>query len=110
MSAKVGFSSAVLFFAVLGLIGLTAAPAVAVKEFKDAFRAKYIKPDSTAAKDVALAQAFCEARCTVCHADGDDKKIRNDYGKQIAKLVSKIVDGKNRGGIPEGWVSIFMQR
>jgi mono/diheme cytochrome c family protein len=71
------------------LIGFTASPAVAVKEFKDAFKAKYVKPDSTAASDVALASAFEQASCTVCHAPGDDKKIRNDYGKQLAKLLSK---------------------
>lgn len=75
--------------AVLALIGLTASPAMAVKEFKDAFKAKYIKSDSTAANDVALAQAFDQASCAVCHAGGDNKKIRNDYGKQIAKLVHK---------------------
>ena len=85
-------------FAVLGLIGFTASPAVAVKEFKDAFQAKYVKPDSTAANDVALAEAFRQASCTVCHAAGDNKKIRNDYGKQLAKLLSKK-DKKNKAKI-----------
>jgi hypothetical protein len=89
MKKQYGFSSAVLFLTIGGLIALTASPAVAVKEFKDAFKAKYVKPDSTAANDVALASAFAEASCTVCHAGGDDKKIRNDYGQQLAKLVSK---------------------
>ena len=98
MSKKVGFSSAVLFLAVLGVIDFTASPAVAVKEFKDAFKAKYVKPDSTAANDVALAKAFDQASCTVCHAGGDNKKIRNDYGKQLAKLVSKK-DKKNTAKI-----------
>ena len=98
MSKKVGFSSAVFVLAVLGLIGFTASPAVAVKEFKDAFRVKYVKPESTAANDVALAAAFSQASCTVCHAGGDDKKIRNDYGKQLAKLLSKK-DKKNKAKI-----------
>ncbi len=89
MSRKFGFSSAVLFLATLGLIGFTAAPAVAVKEFRDAFQAKYVKPDSAAASDVALAAAFDQASCYVCHAAGKNKKIRNDYGKQLAKLLSK---------------------
>jgi hypothetical protein len=93
MTKKFSFSSAVLFLAVLGLIGFTASPAMAVKEFKDAFKAKYIKPDSTAANDVALATAFDQASCTVCHA-GESKKVRNDYGKQVAKWVSKR-DKKN---------------
>ena len=50
------------------------------------------------ANDVALAEAFREASCTVCHAGGENKKIRNDYGKQLAKLVSKE-DKKNRAKI-----------
>ena len=98
MSKKIGISSAVLFLAVLGLTVFTASPAAAVKEFKDAFQAKYVKPDSTAASDVALAAAFRQASCTVCHAPGDNKKIRNDYGKQLAKRVSKQ-DKKNKAKI-----------
>ena len=89
MSMKSGVSSAVLFLAVLGMIGFTASPARAVKEFKDAFAAKYVKPDSTEANDVALAKAFRQASCYTCHAPGDNKKIRNDYGKQLAKVLSK---------------------
>jgi hypothetical protein len=88
MSKRVGISAAVLGLVVIGLIGVTATPAMAVKEFKDAFRAKYIKPDSPAASDVALAEAFDKASCTVCHV-GENKKVRNVYGKQIAKLVTK---------------------
>ena len=98
MSTKFGYSSAFLFLAALGMIGFTASPAVAVKEFKDAFQAKYVKPESTQANDVALATAFRQASCAVCHAGGANKKIRNDYGKQLAKLVSKQ-DKKNRAKI-----------
>jgi hypothetical protein len=89
MSRKMGFSSTVLFLAVLGLIGFSASSALAVKEFKDAFQAKYIKPGSSETNDVALAQAFERANCSVCHAGGNNKRIRNDYGKQLAKLVRK---------------------
>ena len=98
MSKKFRLSTAVLFLAALGLTGLAATPALAVKEFKDAFQAKYIKADSTEANDVALASAFDQASCTVCHAAGDNKKIRNDYGKQLAKLVTKA-DKKNKAKI-----------
>ncbi len=97
MSMKLTLSSAVLFFGVLGLIGVTASPALAVKEFKDAFRAKYVKPDSSDANAVALANAFDQASCTVCHV-GDNKKIRNDYGKQLARLLTKE-DKKNKAKI-----------
>jgi len=98
MTKTVRFSSAVFLLAALGVLGFTAPSAWAVKEFKDAFQAKYVKPDSTAANDVALASAFDKASCTVCHAPGDNKKIRNDYGKQLAKLVSKA-DKKNKAKI-----------
>lgn len=94
MSKKSGFVSAVVCLAVLGLIVFTASPAMAVKEFKDAFQAKYVKSDSSSANDVALAKAFDKASCGVCHA-GENKKIRNDYGKEVAKLVSKR-DKKNK--------------
>jgi hypothetical protein len=88
MSKKFSFFSAVLFLTVLGLIGLPAKPALALKEFKEAFAGKYIKPDSTAASDVALAQAFKQVSCATCHA-GPTKKVRNVYGKQLEKLISK---------------------
>ncbi|MGA2256613.1 MAG: hypothetical protein ABSG53_18345, partial [Thermoguttaceae bacterium] len=89
MGKKFGFSPTVLFLAVLGLIGFSASSAMAVKEFKDAFQAKYVKPDSNEAGDVALTQSFERASCAVCHAGGNNKRIRNDYGKQLAKLLKK---------------------
>src|SRR5208337_315642 len=89
MSKEKVSSLAVVFFAVVSLVGFSASPALAIKEFKDAFQAKYIKPDSTDANDVALAQAFGRASCAVCHAGGGDKRIRNDYGKQLAKLIHR---------------------
>ena len=93
MRKKFGFSSTVFSLAFLGLIGFSASSAVAVKEFKDAFQAKYIKTDSTASNDVALARAFEQANCGVCHAGGNNKRIRNDYGKELAKLVRKEEKG-----------------
>ncbi len=98
MSKKIGFSSMVVFLAVLSLTGFSASSALAVKEFKDAFQAKYIKPNSNEEKDVALAQAFEQANCSVCHAGGENKRIRNDYGKQLAKLLRKE-DKRNRAKI-----------
>ena len=88
MSKRLVFSAAVICVGVLGLIGFTARPAVALKEFRDVFKTKYVKSDSTEANDVALAAAFSEANCNTCHV-GKSKKIRNDYGKQLAKLISK---------------------
>lgn len=94
MSKRVALSSIFCCLAALFLIALSATPALAVKEFKDAFKAKYIKPDSTDAKDKALAAAFDQAGCMTCHV-GENRKNRNDYGKQLAKLITKK-DKKNK--------------
>jgi hypothetical protein len=98
MSKRFVLSSGFLSLAVIALIATTAAPALAVKEFRDAFKSKYVKPDSTAANDVALAAAVDQTSCGICHADAKNKKIRNDYGKQLAKLISKK-DKKNKDKI-----------
>jgi len=71
----------------LALISLVAAPAWAVPAFNEAFKAMYVKPGSPLADKVA------EAKCNVCHgknAEGkDDKKVRNEYGKAVAKYLKK---------------------
>jgi hypothetical protein len=89
--------SSVFSLSVVALIAMSASPALAVKEFRDAFKSKYVKPDSTAANDVALAAAVDQTSCGICHV-GENKKIRNDYGKQLAKLISKK-DKKNKDKI-----------
>jgi hypothetical protein len=88
MSKRFVLSAAFFPLSVAALIALTASPAAAVKEFKEAFQAKYVKADSTAASDTALAAAVDKAACAICHA-GQNKKVRNAYGKQLAKLISK---------------------
>ena len=98
MSKRFVLSSAFFSLAVIALIAMTAAPALAVKEFRDAFKSKYVKPDSTTANDEALAAAVDQTSCGICHADAKNKKIRNDYGKQLAKLIKKT-DKKNKDKI-----------
>jgi hypothetical protein len=71
----------------LAVAALWAVPARAVKPFKDQFEAKYVKADSTAAADVALAEAVKKARCNVCH-EGKSKKQRNAYGAALNKLIT----------------------
>jgi hypothetical protein len=79
-----------------GLVAvLFATQALAVKSFRDEFKAKYIKPDSQDAKDVALRDAFDSAGCNVCHA-GESKEERNTYGKELAKLLDRKADAKNK--------------
>jgi hypothetical protein len=90
MSKRFCFSSVALILSVLCMIALTARPASAIKEFKDAFEAKYVKPDSTEANDVALAKAFKAVSCGTCHVNPQkNKKIRNEYGKELNKIITK---------------------
>jgi CxxC motif-containing protein (DUF1111 family) len=96
MSKRFVFSS-IFFSLAAALFVLSASPALAVKEFKDAFKSKYVKPDSTDPNDKALAAAFDKAGCATCHV-GDNRKNRNDYGKQLAKLIKKS-DKKNKDKI-----------
>ncbi len=97
MSKRLAYSFLFFSTSVVGLIALTATPASAVKEFKDAFQSKYVKANSTAANDASLAAAVEQAGCTICHV-GENKKIRNAYGKQLAKLITKR-DKQNKAKI-----------
>jgi hypothetical protein len=74
--------------AVLVVFGLSAAPAKAMKQFRDGFVAKYVKADSSEAKDKEFAAAVEKAKCNVCH-EGESKKQRNVYGKAVAKFLEK---------------------
>ncbi len=90
-----GLSKAVCL--VLVGCGLLAyAPRVlAIAQFKDEFEAKYVKPDSTEAKDVAFAAAVAEARCTICHA-GTSLKDHNRYGIALAGFLDRRADRDNK--------------
>ncbi len=75
---------------------LTCVPGVmAIGPFKDAFEDKYVKPDSSAPKDVRFAAAFAEARCDVCHS-GMKKEERNVYGRALAELLDWQEDRDNK--------------
>jgi mono/diheme cytochrome c family protein len=75
--------------AVAGLVlGVAVRPAWAVKEFKEGFEAKYVKPDSQDPKDVAFREAVAQAKCSVCHV-GESRKARNAYGKALGQSLRK---------------------
>jgi len=67
---------------VIGLVGLVLSlqSASALPPFNVAWKAKY-NPDEKNA-------AFVEAKCNVCHT-GDNKKMKNDYGKAVGKYLTK---------------------
>ena len=47
----------------------------------------HAKADSDKADEKTLGEAVAKAKCQVCHAEGDDRKNRNAYGKELAKLL-----------------------
>lgn len=83
----------------LGLVLAAAQPASAVKQFRDQFKARYVKADSQEPKEVSLREAFDKAGCKVCHM-GEDKEHRNAYGKALGTLVHKK-DAKDKEKIQQ---------
>ncbi len=64
--------------------GLAVRPAHAMKAFGDAFTAYYV--DGSAVKNDEFKKLAKEAKCNVCHVDGEDKKkVRNPYGEELHK-------------------------
>jgi len=78
-------------FVLVVLVGPAAEPAKAIKPFRDAFIAKYVKADSSDAKDKAFAAAVDKAKCNVCHV-GSSKKDRNAYGAALDSLLERKTD------------------
>lgn len=89
--------------AVAALLGVAAlaAPAFAIKEFYAELEAKYVKPKSQKPNDVALAVAFEQAGCTICHP-GDDKHKLSRYGGSLSWRISKH-DAANKKKIREAF-------
>jgi hypothetical protein len=82
--ALLGFAGVVVSSMVFGLNARTAQSR---QQYKAAFAAKYTKPDSTDPADKAFADLVKATNCVVCHeAPGNNKKLRNQYGKQLALL------------------------
>lgn len=83
----------------LAVLWLTAAPANAIKNFQEDFVARYVQPRDDAPREAArktamLAEAVEEAKCNVCHV-GKDKRRRNAYGDELARLLDKKADAEN---------------
>jgi mono/diheme cytochrome c family protein len=55
------------------------------KEFAEHYHAK---ADSDKAEEKALGEAVAKAKCQVCHEEGNNRKNRNAYGKELAKVFS----------------------
>jgi hypothetical protein len=70
----------------------------AIPPFRDAFKTKYVDNSN----DPAFKAAFDTAKCNLCHVPHKDKKIRNDYGKALAKITGGNVSRRLAGAPPGG--------
>ncbi len=75
------------------------------------FKGKYYKPDGTDVEK-ELAKKIDMAKCLVCHGKKDgkeDKKVRNDYGKALGKLLNKD-DAKNKEKIKKALDTVYNEK
>jgi hypothetical protein len=73
-----------------GIVAVTywASQVQAMPQFKKAFQEKYVdKSDNPAFK-----AAVKKASCFVCHVKGEEKTVRNDYGKALSKFTGGTVN------------------
>jgi seryl-tRNA synthetase len=81
-----------LSFVVIATVCFASVPqsAFAIKPFNDAWNKYYVEEsDNEDFKKLAG-----ESKCNVCHVDGQDKKkVRNEYGEALGKLL-KAADYK----------------
>ncbi len=79
------------YWLVVPVLVAIASPAVAVKPFYDEFKKDYLDT----AKDKKFAEMVDKGseKCLICH-QGKNKKNRNAFGKEVAKLLTKK-DAKN---------------
>lgn len=81
-------------FLAVAVLALATRPAMALKQFKEQFEAKYVIADSQDPTQKAFAEAVAEAKCNVCH-EGKSKKNRNVYGTALSVLLDKKEDKEN---------------
>lgn len=86
---------ALCLVAVVAASSFSIQSAFAVKAFGDAFADRYKLEEPTTDAEKSLAAAVKEAKCTVCHGE-KSKKIRNEYGQALAKLLEKSDYGAKR--------------
>ncbi|GIW92144.1 MAG: hypothetical protein KatS3mg110_0185 [Pirellulaceae bacterium] len=55
----------------------------ALPKFRQAFEKRYVD----AAKNADFAEAVKKEGCNVCHVKGEQKSVRNAYGKVLADLI-----------------------
>lgn len=89
------------------LLVLNINSASAIKQFSDQFKEKYLKDPANTPEEKALTEAFAKAKCNVCHdPNSKSKKDHNPYGKELAKLLDKKADMKDKEKIQEALTKV----
>lgn len=81
--------------AVVAASSISVQSALAVKAFGEGFAERYNLVEPTTDAEKSLAAAVKEAKCMLCHGE-KSKKIRNEYGQALAKLLDKSEFGAKR--------------
>ncbi len=71
---------------------VSAKPALAIKPFGEAWGAYYV----TDSANEDFKKLAGEAKCNVCHIQGENKKKHNPYGEALEKLLDKKDFGAER--------------
>ena len=71
------------FLVVAIMAGIFASPASAISQFKTPFKKKYAEKH----KSEGFQKAVQKASCNACHVKKAPKKVRNEYGELLAKLI-----------------------
>lgn len=77
-----------LFCAAFALVvcAWAAEDALAIKTFQDAWNKYYLEGEG---KMGDLKDQVAEAKCNVCHVQGEKKTVHNAYGKTLVELLDK---------------------
>jgi hypothetical protein len=74
------------------MVALNQSPALAIKEFGDAWTEFYAKSSD----NDDFKKLVAEAKCNVCHIQGENKKKHNPYGEEVEELLKKADFPKER--------------
>jgi uncharacterized protein YxeA len=69
------------------VLGILASTAKSRPQYYAQFQKMYVKSDGSQ-QDQDFAKEVKDAKCQVCHAPGKDRKLRNSYGKELAKVIN----------------------
>jgi len=92
MPARIALTVLSTIFAV----ALCQSSAMATPFFWEAFSEKFVPAEPKDDANKAFAATLTEAKCNVCHVDGESKKVRNPYGEALDALLDRDNFKKDR--------------